>query len=138
MNGEQAFIISLILSFSTSSTAPVFRFVSHTVIKIENNDPTKAGSSAPVNLAMMTCGIAIPTPDIKVIKTIPLSALTLLPVRITKINGTKITKMTSCKVTIKPNCTSLRLVTSANVKTGKPIAPKAVAVLLATKQITDA
>ena len=112
--------------------------MSHTVIKIENNDPTKAGSSAPVTLAMITCGIAIPIPDIKVIKKIPLRALILLPVRITKINGTKITKITNCKVTINPNCTSLRLVTSANVRTGKPIAPNAVAVLLATKQITDA
>ena len=130
--------ISLTLSFSTSSTEPVFLLVNQTVTKIENNDPTKAGSSAPVNLAIITCGIAIPTPDIKVIKTIPLRALILLPVRITKIKGTKITKMTNCKVTINPNCTSLRLVTSANVKTGKPIAPNAVAVLLATKQITEA
>src|SRR5699024_11772953 len=54
------------------------------------------------------------------------------------IKDTYIIILTNSKFIIKPKFTSLILVTSANVKTGKPIAPNAVAVLLATKQITEA
>lgn len=139
INGEHALNISFILGRSTSgSFSSSCHLVNKTVIAIEQSEPTIAGNSAPTNLAAITWGIAMPSPDIKVIKPTPLTALMLPSVKITKINGTSNTKTNNCKVTMKDKFSCFKLVTSANVKIGKPIAPNAVAVVLAIKLITDA
>ena len=139
INGEHALSISLVLGFSTSgSSSSSCHLVNKIVTAIEQSDPTIAGNSAPTNLAAITCGIAMPKPDIKVISPTPLIALIEPSVKITRINGTSTTKTNNCKVTMKDNSSCFNPVTSPKVMIGKPIAPKAVAVVLAIRLITDA
>ena len=102
INGEHALSISLAFGRKTSgSSSSSCHLVNKTVIAIEHNEPTIAGNSAPTNFAAITWGIAIPSPDINVIKPTPLIALMLPSVKITKINGTSITKIDNCNVTMK-------------------------------------
>ena len=103
---EHALSSALLSGLSTSdSSSSSCHLVIQIVTAIEQSEPAIAGSSAPTNLAAIIWGIAIANPDIKVMRPTPLIALTLPPVKITKINGTSTTKIHNCNETRKDNAT---------------------------------
>ena len=103
---EHALSNVLLSGLSTSdSFSSLCHLVNQIVTAVEQIEPAIAGSSAPTNLAAITWGIAMPNPDIKVIKPTPLIAFKPPPVKITKINGTSTTKMHNCSETRKDNDT---------------------------------
>ena len=95
--------------------------------------PMIAGDSAPIYLAARYWLISETLPTSKARKMFFGSDLILESVRKSNTNGIRNIKTDNCNTTLVLRCNTSRLVSLANTSTGVPIAPKAVATLLAIR-----